>query len=279
MPPELASQAVFEGWESVSDNRQAELMRQLYFKQLHSPHSDKKSDETLVSLIIDHAKKVIAHPARPTRLKTESFLEKPDADLAIEETIEESPWVEGPENLLVQYQEEKPFSCVVILDTSSSMSGDKHLLGSIAVAVLVLKVASKDNALVVFASEAKAIKKIGVQERPEETILKFLKHQPKGFTNLSAGLEMGLKQLKLSNTKKRKVGLLATDGRSTEGGNPLEAASHYDFLVVLHLCGAGSDLATSQEIAQAGKGICLEVEKFEDLPKRLYEALRMLSRR
>jgi hypothetical protein len=254
-------------------------MRQLYFKQLHTSQSDKKSDQALVSLIVEHAKKVVAHPARPTHLKTESFLEKPDADLAIEETIEESPIVEGPENLLVQYQQEKPFSCVVILDTSSSMSGDKHLLASIAVAVLVLEVGSKDNALVVFASEAKTIKKLGVLEKPEATILRFLKHQPKGFTNLSAGLEEGLKQLKSHAARKRKVGLIATDGRSTEGGNPLKAASQFDFLVVLHLCGAGSDLEASQEMAQAGKGVCLQVEKFEDLPQRLYESLRMLSRR
>lgn len=254
-------------------------MRQLYFKQLHASQSNKKNDEALVSLIIDHAKKVIAHPARPTQLKTEPFLEKPFADLAIEETIEESPWVEGPENILVQYAEEKPFSCVVILDTSSSMSGEKHLLASIAVAVLVLEVAAKDNALVVFASEAKTIKRLGHQERPDETILKFLKHQPKGFTNISLGLEAGLKQLKSATFQKRKVGLIATDGRSTEGGNPLKVASQYDFLVVLHLCGAGSDLQASQEIAQAGRGICLEVDKFEDLPKKLYESLRRLSRR
>jgi len=279
LPPELASQTVFEGWETGSENRQTELMRQLYFKQLHTSQVDKKSDQALVSLILEHAKKVIAHPARPTQLKTESFLEKPDADLAIEETIEETPLVEGPEHLLVQYQLEKPFSCVVILDTSSSMSGDKHLLASIAVAVLVLEVASKDNALVVFSSEAKTIKRLGGIERPEDTLLRFLKHQPKGFTNISAGLQEGLNQLKSSMSRKRKVGLIATDGRSTEGGDPLKTASQFDFLVVLHLCGAGSDLEASQAIAQAGKGICLQVEKFEDLPQRLYEALRMLSRR
>lgn len=254
-------------------------MRQLYFKQLHTTQSDKKSDEALVALILDHAKKVIAHPARPTKLRTNSFLEKPDADLAIEETLEESPLVEEPENILVQYPEEKPFCCVVILDTSSSMSGEKHLLASIAVAVLVLEVSSKNNALVVFASEAKTIKKLGIQERPQETILRFLKHQPRGFTNLSVGLEAGLKQLKASTGQKRKVGLIATDGRSTEGENPLKMASQYDFLVVLHLCGAGSDLEASQEIAQAGNGVCLEVDRFEDLPHRLYESLRMLSRR
>ena len=58
-----------------------------------------------------------------------------------------------------------------------------------------------------------------------------------------------------------------------------EIHMQFDFLVVLHLCGAGSDLEASQEIAQAGKGVCLQVEKFEDLPQRLYESLRMLSRR
>jgi Mg-chelatase subunit ChlD len=235
------------------DGKKTEFMRQLYFKRLHSTTQDEKTDKALVRLILDQAKLVIAHPARPTKRVIESFNVRPFSDLAIEETLEENPVIQDPEHLLVEHTEEKPFSCVVILDTSSSMSGEKHLLASIAVAVLVLKVPSVDHSLVVFSSEAKTIKKFGVQEKPENTILRFLKSQPRGFTNLSLGLKEGMKQLQSLTRNKRKIGMIATDGRTTEGGDPLEFARQFDFLLVLHLSGAGSDKEASNQLAQAGK--------------------------
>jgi len=253
-------------------------MREIYFKQLQISKPDARSDRALVQLIIEQAKRIIAHPAKPTRTRVASYVEQPFADLAIEETIEEDVLMDNPENIQVEFREEKPFSCVVMLDTSSSMSGDKHLLASLAVAVLVLEVPSSDHSVVVFASEAKTIKEMGLVLLPEQTILRFVKHQPRGFTNVALGLSEGMKQLKKGALGKRKVGLLATDGRSTEGADPVEVAREFDFLVVLHLCGAGSDLEASQSIAQAGHGICLEVEQLQDLPKRLYQALRMLAR-
>lgn len=252
-------------------------MRQLYFQQVQASVPDPKRGQALVALILDHAKKIIAHPARPRKQRIDTFVNQPQADLAIDETLEESLFFDTPEQVLVEYSEDRSFSCVMILDTSSSMTGDKHLLASIAVAVLVLEVPTQDHALVVFSSEAKTIKKLLVKELPQTTLLKFLSHQPRGFTNIASGLKEGVNQLRQGNRKK--IGVIATDGRSTEGENPIEIAKHYDFLVVLHLCGAGSDLEASQQIAQAGNGMCLEVEKLEDLPRRLYEALRMLARR
>ncbi len=227
---------------------------------------------------MDQARRVVAHPSRPMLAQLKSFQENPFGELALEETLEDNPSLSVEEELLISESVEKPFSCVTLLDASASMSGDKHLLASIAVAVLLLEVPPKDTSLVVFSSTSKTIKRLRVEESREDTILRFLKVQPKGFTNIYAGLDEGLKQFKTRGARGRKVGLIATDGRSTEGGDPLEAASKYDFLVVLHLHGPGSHLEASQEIAQKGHGICLEVERFEELPQRLYEAVRLLSR-
>ena len=103
---------------------------------------------------------------------------------------------------------------------------------------------------------------------------------PRGFTNIARGLEMGMKQFTRGRLPhgRRKVGLIATDGRSTEGGDPAEVARQFDFLVVLHLHGPGSYIEGSREMASRGHGVCLEVERFEELPHRLYEAVRMLAR-
>jgi hypothetical protein len=87
-----------------------------------------------------------------------------------------------------------------------------------------------------------------------------------------------LKEARKLGATHRKVGLIATDGRSTEGADPMEVARQFDFLLVLHLHGPGSHLEASKEMAQHGGGLCLEVERFEELPRRLYDALRFLAR-
>lgn len=255
-----------------------DLLRRLYFKRLHQQGRDEALDRELVALVLDHARRVIAHPSRPVLRRMESFVRNPFGELAIEETIEESPLLDSPEDFLVEYQTEKPFSCVAMLDCSSSMSGEKHLLACIAVAVLLLEVPPKDTALSVFASDAVAVKKLLVEEAPEETILRFLRTHPKGFTNIHRGLSEGLSEFTRGGGWKRRVGLIATDGRTTEGGDPMEIARRFDYLVVLHLHGPGSHLEASREMAQHGNGVCLEVERFEELPRRLYDALRVLAR-
>lgn len=202
----------------------------------------------------------------------------PQCDFALEETLEENPFLNTDGELLVERSVEKAFSCVAMLDCSASMSGEKHLLASIAVAVLLLEVPARDTGLVVFSSKASSIKKLFNEETSEATLLKFLRHKPRGFTNIGSGLEEGIRQLRSQGGRRRRVGLLATDGRSTEGKDPLEAARKYDFLVVLHLHGPGSSLDASRDIANAGRGVCLEVEHFEELPYRIYDAVKLLSR-
>jgi hypothetical protein len=256
---------------------QGELMRRLYFQKLRVTGSDPSLDRQLVEMVLQQARQVIAHPSKPKRLRLESLWQNPQSDIALEETIEENPFLSADGEFLVETEEEKHFSCVTLLDTSASMSGDKHLLASIAVAVLMLEVPPRDTSLIVFNSEAKPIKALRVDEACEDTVLRFLAMRPRGFTNIEAGLQEGLRQLR--GRRGRKLGLIATDGRSTEGEDPLRPASQYDFLIVLHLHGPGSHLEASREIAQAGHGICLEVEKFEELPQRMYDAVRTLARR
>jgi len=254
-------------------------MREMYFRRVQGAERTEEEDKLLVRLILEHARQIIAHPAKPLERRLEEWTRAPFAELALDETLEEDPMLVDEKSIVVEEQREKRFSCAAMLDVSSSMSGDKHLLASIAVAVLLLEVPSAHNALSVFASDAKTVKGLEKKESPEETVLKFLKVRPKGFTNIHAGLEEGLAQYRRAGVTRRKVGLLASDGRSTEGPEAVEIAKLYDFLVVLHLHGPGSLLEASEAIAQAGNGICLEVRAFEELPRRLYDALRLIARR
>jgi Mg-chelatase subunit ChlD len=163
-----------------------------------------------------------------------------------------------------------------MIDCSSSMSGEKHLRASIAVAVALLQIPSRDVSVIVFHSQALVVKAMGEAVLPEKSVMEFLRSRPKGFTNIALGLTRGMEQACLSS--KRRVGLIATDGRHTEGRDPNEAARRFDFLVVLHLHGPGSSLEASKALAAAGHGICLEVEEFSHLPNQLNQALKRMSR-
>jgi Mg-chelatase subunit ChlD len=230
----------------------------------------------LVRLIVDRAKRLVRHAARPLVTRMVSFTQFPDGELDLETSLEANPFLDEAAAISVARQEPKRFACVAMLDCSSSMSGDKHLLASVAVAVLLLQVAAEDAGVVAFHTKSQVVKPMGTQNPAHETILKFLQTRPRGFTNIAQGLIKGYEQTLHSN--RRRVGLLATDGRYTEGGDPVEAARRFDFLAVLHLHGPGSSLEASQAIAQAGHGICLEVNEFSQLPAQLYEALRRISR-
>ena len=197
-------------------------------------------------------------------------------EIEIEETLEESV-VDFEENLLVSRTIEKPFSVVAMLDTSSSMAGEKHLLASIAVAVLLLKVRSEHQGLVVFSSKAKTIKTMGVAKSIESTVLEFLKTKSRGFTNIAEGLQEGYLQTLRGRTPKT-MGLLVSDGRATEGKEPIPFARKFDSLSVIHLHGPGSYLEGSKAMSEAGRGLCVEVEELFELPRAMYEALRWMSR-
>lgn len=207
--------------------------------------------------------------------RDEAFTRFPAGELDLAASLETDPFL-SVESLRVQFEEPKRFSCVAMLDCSSSMSGEKHLLASLAVAVLLLQVEARDAGLIVFHSDARVIKPLGGEIHAEKTLFDFVRHRPRGFTNIQKGLTRGWEQTRLA--RGRRVGLLATDGRYTEGGDPIDVANRFDFLAVLHLHGPGSSLEASQAIAQAGHGICLEVTEFSELPRRMYEALRRIAR-
>ncbi|MEZ4749999.1 MAG: vWA domain-containing protein [Bdellovibrionota bacterium] len=267
-----------EAFQGEDLGERTDELRALFLKHASHARSEPSLDKRLVDLVLSHARSIVSHPAKPMRRELLNFYDDPAGEIALEESLEENPALDGIENLWVERQAEKTFPCVTMLDCSFSMAGDKHLLSSIAVAVLLLEVPVNDTSLVVFGSQAKSLKALREQQPRETTVLEFLKHKPAGFTNIARGLEEGLSQLAAGRASKRKIGILATDGRSTEGEDPLEVARRFDQLVVLHLHGPGSHLEASQKLAEHGGGTCLEVEEFAQLPRRLYEALRVLAR-
>lgn len=280
VPPELmAMWPMSEGPPMDGPALAIDRLRSLYFKSIQSEKADPELDRRLVETVLEHARSIIAHPAHPTVTERVPFELEPYGELALEESLEEDPELSDPKKVLVERSTARPFHCSLILDTSSSMSGEKHLLASIAVAVFLLSVEASGTALIRFSTKADSVKKPGDRKSPERTVLEFLQAIPRGFTNIGAGLRLALEQQPLWEGDKKRIGLIATDGRATEGEDPFEVAKLFDYLLVLHLHGPGSSLESSKRLASVGHGACLEVERMEELPRRMYEALRTISRR
>ncbi len=253
-----------------------ENLRALYFSTLSESPDLLPTDSLLVRLVLDEARRTLKHLSRPYQKHVESFETHPLDEISLEDSFELNPFLDSASALRVTTSVPKEWSCVVMVDCSSSMSGEKHLLASIAVAVALLQVPPRDVSVVVFHSSALVVKKMGEATLAEKSVLDFLRSRPKGFTNIALGLTRGIEQASLS--AKRRVGLIATDGRHTEGKDPNDVARGFDFLAVLHLHGPGSSLEASQALATAGHGICLEVETFSHLPNQLNQALKRMSR-
>jgi len=202
--------AEFELEESVLGEK-TRLMQRLFLQNTRATKTDPKIDKKLINLVLDHARSIISHPTKPTERHIDSLVHYPFAELALEESLEENPLLTNVDDFKVEMTREKDVSCVALLDCSYSMLGQKHLLASISVAVLLLELASRNAALVRFSSDASAVKKFNEIEAPELTVLNFLKIKPRGFTNMAKALELGLK-LFSSAGRRRKVGLIATDG-------------------------------------------------------------------
>lgn len=248
-------------------------LKNLYFQNQSKTLHPEEPNLQLVQQIIEQAKRIVAHPSKPQKIVFDSYLKNPFEEINIEETLEENPVIDLLEDFVIEKTEETDLHCVLMLDCSASMAGEKHLLSSLAVAVMLLQLKAQNCSVIHFSNQARVIKKMNTEQSSIETIRQFLKYKPKGFTNIGSGLEAGLKEC---SNKKRKMGLLVSDGRTTEGQDPLELAKKFDFLGVLHLEGPGSYLEASQEIARVGQGICFEVNEFEELPRRLYDSIRTL---
>ena len=254
-------------------------MREVYFTNLARKKPDPEEEQRLVDLVFESAKRIVVHPSRPRYRKLTQWQAGGTGEFAIEETLDENPTLLDWEQIYLENQEERQPVFHGLLDCSSSMSGEKHLLASIAVAVMLLDSPPAGISLFTFANESRLIRQLGHTESIRETLLRFLRHRPKGFTNIRAGLEAAWKEHQRLGGRRRCVGLLASDGRSTEGGDPLEVAKYFDTLVVLHMQGPGSSIEASRELAAAGNGWCLEVKELSELPHRLYDALRAVAQR
>ncbi len=193
-----------------------------------------------------------------------------DLDGTVERLIE-NPVCPHPEDFRIVEREKRRKLCVLILDHSFSMTGEKLLMAATAAGTIALMLESTDFGIVSFNTFAKSLKRIGERMHPEKLVDKVLGLRAQGYTNIKSALNYSLDELMRMDAKD-KIGILLSDGEPTVGGSPLEVAKRFNNLHVIGfprsvrwICGA---------LAKNGHGRCVFVNKVRDIPKAISSVLR-----
>ena len=157
--------------------------------------------------------------------------------------------------------------CLVV-DRSGSVGGDRLAAAALAAAVVALR-APADHSVVAFSDTALVLKAQDEQRPVERVVDALLALRGHGTTDLALALDTARRQLARSSASRRTTVLLS-DGRATEGADPLRAARSLDDLVVV---APGDDADEARSLAaRAGA-------RFEVLtgPSDVPRALRLLA--
>ncbi|MFZ5475991.1 MAG: VWA domain-containing protein [Myxococcota bacterium] len=229
--------------------------------------------ERAIDAILDHAKRLVRHAARPTRAHEAGWPEEGELDL--ERTLEMPvPW--RPEDLRVVRNVPREVDAVAVLDMSLSMTGEKIAL--IAVAVAILRMKLEHVSVVAFDTVPHVLVKTGEAAPLREVVRRVLMVPAQGYTNIEGGLLAGHAQLRRARRRER-VGLLFTDGVANVGWDPVPVAARFPRLHVVHLGEHHPQGArTCQQMARAGRGRLYRARAYGDLPSVVRGAVRELFR-
>jgi MoxR-like ATPase len=217
----------------------------------------------------------------PTRRRMESvrapYTPGQVGDIEIEMTTEEALGKTEIDatDIIIESNVPRKTACVMMLDTSMSMSGDKLGIATASLGVLAFKLKSIQYSVIVFDNVARTLKRLEERVEISSLVGKLLDITAGGYTNIEDGLRVGL--LELNNCKaKERVGVIVTDGNFTAGKDPSEIAAEYPKLFVIMINSHDSKPDLCARISSLGKGKLLTADSFEEVPCILRNLLRDL---
>lgn len=269
--------AALEGQESLPDGWELAKSWRKLGAELPAPLR-RKAREAAIDAILWRARELLRHASRPSVVVEEPWPGDGEVDLerSIDAGFFANPELMRPEHLRLTQQRPRALSLVTILDMSLSMTGEKVALIAVAVAILRLKL--EKVGVVVFNTTAQRL--VGVEEElsPREVVRRVLEVPAQGYTNIEAGLERALLELRASRQQDR-VALLLTDGLANVGRNPVPVTRRFPRLHVVHLGDHHPQGARScREMAQEGRGRVYRAMRYADLPGVVRRAVRELFR-
>jgi Mg-chelatase subunit ChlD len=215
----------------------------------------------------------------PTRKRME-FVREPykpgqTGEIEIEMTAEEiigKTEIEASD-LIIESSVPRTTACVMMLDTSMSMSGDKLGIATASLGTLAFKLKSIQYGIIAFDNAARPLKRLDQRVPVESLVGDLLDITAGGFTNIEDGLRAGIFELRTTDAKER-VGVIITDGNYTAGKDPSEIAAEYPNLFVVMIRSHDSKPEFCQRLASLGKGKFVAVDSFDEIPRVLRNILK-----
>ncbi|MFW9972244.1 MAG: VWA domain-containing protein [Candidatus Odinarchaeota archaeon] len=226
--------------------------------------------------------KITSRGIRGQYKKTVPFYQIGMPEFSMDETIQHNPLKIYNKNINYKdiygiERKRQKRKVALILDTSGSMYGRLLINAALTTSVLAYNMEKEDYAIILFNSTAMAMKKINQKKSINSIIDDILDSEAVGFTNISIGLEKGLKELnKVKENRKSRFGILITDGNYNRGDDPLILAKTFPKLHVIGMPAendADLGIETCQEIAKAGRGKFFAVNDYKEIPRALIELL------
>lgn len=262
-----------EAWDLAS--RYRDIQRFGYLE----PKQKKEMSEKAIQGVIERAHESLGPIQKPYRYLNVTQEEidlsggayhSPELD--IEETLM-NPKIGGFQVPVFKVTAERDHGLVLVLDTSLSMKGEKLALLGATVAAVALSVPSQALAILGFDSEIHPIKKFDEEVSLYECVERVLSIPPGGFTNISKGLTIAREWIQSARFQQARV-ILISDGRYTEGIDPVEIAKLLPFVYPVKIGKEPYGRDVMRTIADTGLGTFMEVREMKDLPMQLLQAIR-----
>ncbi|HYB67601.1 MAG TPA: AAA family ATPase [Candidatus Acidoferrales bacterium] len=234
----------------------------------------RKFKRIAIRAIIHHTLQLLGPTRRRMEFVREPYAPGQTGDIEIEMTAEEMLGKSeiGTSDLIVESKVPRQMACVMMLDTSISMSGDKLGLATASLGALAFKLKSIEYGVITFDNVARLMKRLGQRVEIESLVGDLLDVAAVGLTNIEDGLRKGLNEL-TSSRAKDKVGVMITDGNYTAGKDPCEVATEYPQLFVIMVKSHDSKPQLCERMAGLGKGKFVTVDTFEEIPRVLRNLL------
>lgn len=241
-----------------------------------TPEQKRIARDVLIRLLMQLASRISARGIRSTERVLTTFHPGLD-EMEIEDTMDNVLGKKCPdyEDIIMVDKRPKQRGIVLMLDVSNSMQREKILIATLAIGVLAYRLRGEHYAILTFNNEVDIVKPMEKEMSIEKLLDRMLEIQSKGITNIKLALEKGLEQLS-KQVAHEKLGIIATDGWATTGGDPIEVAKNYSRLHVIQVpmgIGGGDD-KTCIAMATVSKGRRVYVKNFIELPRAVLEILR-----
>jgi hypothetical protein len=237
------------------------------------PKLKKEMGEKAIRAILDRARAAFGPVQKPYRYEMvhESLGEDLKArGASVELDIEESL---AEREIRYQARVEKNYGIILLLDTSLSMKGEKLALLGVTIAAVASMIPASALCILGFDSEIHVIKEFNEIISSEALISRALAIPPGGFTNIERGLDAAKLRMGNGGHARARI-ILVSDGRYTEGKDPVEVAKKFPIIYPVKLGKDPGGRAVMKEIAATGLGRFSEVREMKELPKFLLNAIR-----